>query len=206
MTEQQFVHKVEAMSRRLDVQPPRIKIAPAKGRDALRVRVQGWTLRTTPRALSELSEAELEFGIALAFMMRLEPDQRKPHWVAAPFLSTTFIGVCILSFARDSFLDRFWFGFGILFGLMLLGYIVGMFVSLAVEEQTRERVLAEALNMTGNASAAETYLIRCKTDHLLFGRRRLASTDRDQLDQQLGALREAASRLGLSYSPIGLTD
>jgi hypothetical protein len=206
MTEQQFIYKVEAIARRLEVQPPRIRIAPSKGRDALRVRLSGWTLRTTPRALAELSEAEMDFGLAVAFMARLEPDQRKPHWVISPFLATTFIGVCVLSFGRDSFLDQFWLGFGVLFGLMVLGYIAGMFVSLAVDERARQRVLGEALNITGNASAAETYLIRCKTDHLLFGRRRLASTDRDQLDQQLDALRAAAAKLGLSYIPVGLTD
>jgi hypothetical protein len=75
-----------------------------------------------------------------------------------------------------------------------------------VEEQGRKQVLGQALIFTGNASAAETYIIRCKTDHLLSGKRRLASVDRDQLDQQLDALRNAARSLGLSYVPAGFSD
>lgn len=194
------------MACRLEVQPPKVRIGQASGRDALRIRLTGWTIRTTPRALAELSLAELDFGLALAFMSRLEPDQKKPHWVVAPFLGTTFSGFSIVFFGRASFVDQFWVGFMVLFGSMVVGYVGSLFVSAGVSNRAKQRVLSEALNITGNASAAETYLIRCKTDHLLFGQRRLASADREQLDQQLDALHVAAGRLGLSYVPVGLND
>lgn len=206
MTEQEFVQRVELMSRRLEVQSPKIKIAPAKGRDALRVRLSGWTLRVTTRTLSELSDAEIQFGITLAFLSRLEPNQKRPLLVVAPFASLTFIGLAIVTLARESFVERFYLGFAILFGLMVIGYVAGMFISVAVDENARSQILGEALNLTGNASAAETYLIRCKTDHLLSGRRKLASIDRDQLEDQLDALKAAARRLGLSYVPAGFGD
>lgn len=206
MTEQAFILRVDEMARRLEVQPPKVKIAPGRGRDGLRVRVTGWVLRATPRTLTELSDAEIEFAIAHAMIARIEPGQRKPHLVAAPFAALTFIGVIILVFGQQRFLENFYLGYGILFGLMVVGYVAGMFVSIAVEEAARSRVIGEALNMTGNASAAETYLIRSKTDHLLTGRRRLGAPDRDQLNQQLDALKDAARRLGLSYYPVGMSD
>lgn len=206
MTEQSFILRVEEMARRLEVQPPRVRVAPGRGRDGLRVRVTGWVLRATPRTLTELSDAEIEFAIAHAMIARIEPGQRKPHLVAAPFALLTLIGVMIIVFGQEHFTENFYLGYGILFCLMLVGYVAGMFVSIAVEEAARGRVIGEALNMTGNASAAETYLIRSKTDHLLTGRRRLGAPDRDQLDQQLGALKDAARRLGLSYHPVGMSD
>lgn len=206
MTEQEFVRRVEALSVRMEVKPPRVRVSPARGKDALRIRIQGWTVRTTPRTLEELTDAEIEFGLALAMAARLEPGQRQPHWVAAPFATLTFIGVTILYFWRDSFLDQFWLGYAILFGLMLVGYVAGMFVAYFVEERARVRVIGEALNLTGNASAAQAYLIRCKTDYVMSGRRRLASSDRDQLAEQLQALARAAYGLGLSYTPVRFSD
>jgi len=202
MTEQEFIRRVGELCRRLEVKPPRVRIAPAKGTDSLRIRLQGWTVRTTPRTLAELTDAEIDFGLALAMTGRLEPGQRQPHLVAAPYLALSFIGIIILHFKQEAFLDSFWTGFGVMFGLMIVGYVAGMYISYRLNERARMRVIGEALTLTGNASAAQTYIIRCQTDHVITGRRRLGGAERDQLELQLQALHEASRSLGLSYSPV----
>ena len=206
MTEQEFLRRVEGLCRRLEVKPARVKISPARGKDSLRIRLQGWTIRTTPRTLAELTEAEIDFGLALAIAARLEPGQKQPHIVAAPYAALSFIGIIILHFQQEVFIDHFWTGFGIMFGLMVTGYLAGMWISRRIDENARMRVIGEALNLTGNASAAQTYIIRCQTDHVVTGRRRLAAVDRDQLELQLEALAMAASSLWLNYSKVAFSD
>lgn len=203
MTEQDFALRVAQLARRLEVSHPRIRVVSARGRDALRIRVSGWTVRVSEKALSELTDAEIEFGLALAVCMRLRGIFMRPAYVWAPWLLTTFIGFCIVYLGQISFLDRFWLGFGILFGCMLVGYAGSILVSASLDDKVLREQIGEALSLTGNASAAETYLIRCGTDHLLAARSKLGSGDRSQLDTQLEALRFAASRLGLSYRSVG---
>lgn len=203
MTEQTFAMRVEQLARRLDVSTPRVRVTSARGREALRIRITGWTVRISEKALAELTEAEVDFGLALAVCMRLRGIFLRPAYVAAPWIIASFIGFCVLYFAQISFLDRFWLGFGIMFGSMLLGYAGSILVSASLDDKILREQIGEALSLTGNASAAETYLIRCGTDHLLAARRKFKGTDRSQLDTQLEALRYAASRLGLSYRSVG---
>lgn len=203
MTEQTFVQRVELLARRLEVTTPRVKVNSSRGRDALRIRVTGWTVRISEKALAELTDAEIDFGLALAVCTRLRGIYLRPVYVWAPWLGATFIGFCVIYFAQVSFLERFWLGFGILFGSMLIGYAGSILVSASLDDKVLREQISEALSLTGNASAAETYLIRCGTDHLLSVRRKLKTNDRSQLDTQLEALRYAASRLGLSYRSVG---
>lgn len=203
MTEQAFAQRAELLARRLEVSTPRIRVTSVRGRDALRIRVTGWTVRVSEKALSELTDAELDFGLALAMCTRLRGVFLRPAYVWAPWLISTFLGLCILVLAQVSFLERFWVGFGIMFGAMLVGYAGSILVSASLDDQVLREQIGEALSLTGNASAGETYLIRCGTDHLLSVRSRLRSGDRSQLDTQLEALRYAASRLGLSYRSVG---
>jgi len=203
MTEQAFVQRVEHLARRLETSIPRVRVVSARGRDALRIRISGWTVRVPEKALTDLTDAEIEFGLALAFCMRLRGIFMRPAYVWAPWLVTSFIGFCIVYLAQMSFLDRFWAGFGVMFGSMLVGYVGSILVSTALDDRVLREQISEALSLTGNASAAETYLIRCGTDHLLVASRRLGSGDRSNLDTQLQALRHAATRLGLSYRSAG---
>lgn len=203
MTEQTFAQRVEELARRLEVSTPRVRVNSARGRDALRIRVTGWTVRISEKALNELTDAELDFGLALAICTRLRGIFMRPIYVLAPWVIATFIGFCVVYFAQVSFLERFWLGFGIMFGSMLVGYAGSILVSASLDDQVLREQIGEALSLTGNASAAETYVIRCGTDHLLSVRRKFKSNDRSQLDTQLEALRYAASRLGLSYRSVG---
>jgi hypothetical protein len=203
MTEQEFVQRVEHLARRLETSIPRVRVVSSRGREALRIRVSGWTVRVSEKALTDLTEAEIDFGLALAFCMRLRGIFLRPAYVWAPWLVTTFIGFCIVLLGQVSFVDRFWMGFGIMFGSMLVGYAGSILVSASLDDRVLREQISEALSLTGNASAAETYLIRCGTDHLLAARRSLGSSDRSNLDTQLEALRNAASRLGLSYRSVG---
>jgi hypothetical protein len=206
MTEQEFVRRVQELSRRLEVKPPRIRVAPPRDREGIRISLQGWTMRTTSRTLAELTDAEIDFGMALAMSARLEPGQKKPHWVIAPFTVLTFIGLIVIYFKQADLVENFWIGFGILFGLMVVGYVAGAFVSIYVDELAKTAVISEALNLTGNASAAQSFIIRCKTDYITSGRRKFKSADRDQLAEQLDTLAKAARSLGLAYSPVRFSD
>ncbi len=206
MTEHEFVLKVEAMARRLELKAPRVKVAPMRGRDALRVVISGWTIRISPRGLAELTANEIDFAIAYAFMVRLRNVGVRPVMSVIPFCALTFIGFVILHFGQKRFVDNFWLGYGILLGLMVIGYLVGVYMSLRAAEDGRADLISQALLLTGNASAAETFLIRSRTDHVLANARRLASADRERLADQLDALDQAARRLGLSYTSVGNFD
>lgn len=202
ITEQTLIHKVAKISRRLDVDPPKVRVVKGNWRDPLSVRYQGNVMRVTERALDELTESELDFGIALSFARRIRPSFEGMTYSVAPFLALSAIGVAVLIMGRSYFIHRFYFGAFVLFAIMLTGYLIGAAIMHSYTVRHRSDVYHEALMLTGNASAAETYLIRTQTDHIMGSRRRLSSKERENLDIHLEALRDAAKRLGIIHRQV----
>lgn len=202
ITEQTLIHKVARLSARLDVDPPKVRVVKGNWRDPLTVKYAGNVLRVTERALEELTESELDFGLALSFAKRIRPSFDGLAYSSAPFILFTGIGVASLLIGRNYFIHRFYFGVFVLFSLMFAGYLIGNWVMYGYRVRHRSDIYHEALMLTGNASAAETYLIRCQTDHIVGSRRRLSSKDRENLDTHLTALRDAAGRLGIVHRRV----
>jgi len=202
ITEQTLIHKVARLSARLDTDPPKVRVVKGNWRDPLSIRYSGNLLRVTERALDELTEGELDFGLALSFAKRIRPSFDGLAYSAAPFILFTGVGIASLLIGKAYFIHRFYFGVFILFVMMFLGYLVGNWVMYGYRIRHRSDIYHEALMLTGNASAAETYLIRCQTDHIMGPRRRLSSKERENLDIHLSALRDAAKRLGIVHRRV----
>jgi len=202
ITEQTLIHKVAKIANRLDTDPPKVRVVKGNWRDPLSIRYQGNILRVTERALEELTESELDFGLALCFARRIRPSFEGMTYSTAPFLVLSAVGVATLIMGRSYFIHRFYFGVFILFTIMFAGYLIGAAVNHAYTVRHRSDVYHEALMLTGNASAAETYLIRTQTDHIMGSRRRLSSKERENLDTHLEALRDAAKRLGIIHRQV----
>lgn len=202
ITEQTLIHKVARLAQRLDTDPPKVRIVKGTWRDPLTIRYSGHLLRVTERALEELTETELDFGLALSFSRRIRPSFEGLIYAVAPFLALTTIGVAVLIMGRAYFIHRFMFGAFVLFMIMFTGYVIGAAVMHGYTIRHRSDIYHEALMLTGNASAAETYLIRCQTDHIVGSRKKLSSRDRENLDIHLKALRDAALRLGIIHRQV----
>jgi hypothetical protein len=202
ISESSLNHKIAGYARRLDVEPPQLRITAGKGRDPLSVRYSGNVMRISARAMEELTESEVDFGVALSFAKRIRPSLDSALFVVAPILIFAGFGVTILMAQRDFFVENFWLGFGVLFAMTMIGYIIGAFVVNSTLDRHRGDVYHEALLLTGNASAAETYLIRCQTDHILGYRKRMSQKERENLDRDLLALRDAAKRLGIVHRKV----
>ncbi|MEQ1821273.1 MAG: hypothetical protein ABL949_02065 [Fimbriimonadaceae bacterium] len=202
ISENSLNHKIAGYARRLDVDPPQLRIVNGKGKDPLGVRFVGNVLRITSRAMEELSESELDFGIALSFAKRIRPSLDSAIFAVGPLLIFAGFGIAILLAQRDFFVDNFLLGFGVMFGMTMIGYIIGSFVVNSTLDKHRVDVYHEALLLTGNASAAETYLIRCQTEHIMGVRRRMSQKERENLDRDLLTLRDAAKRLGIVHRKV----
>lgn len=190
------------MAHRLDADAPKVRIVKGNGREPLVVRYGGNLLKVTEHAMEELTESELDFGLALSFAKRIKPSFEGFGYAIGPFLALSAIGVAILIMGRGYFIHRFWFGVFVLFCIMFVGYLIGAAVMHSYAVRHRADIYHEALMLTGNASAAETYLIRSQTDHIMGTRRRLSSRERENLDIHLRALREAAQRLGIIHRKV----
>lgn len=207
MTALEFSALAERLAKRLDVPSPSVRILRNDRRRPLEVQMKRWRVRVCEEAFAELSDAELSFGLAYAMLKRLDAAKgSRLIQVAAPFIVTTLAGIAGVSLGQEAFYEHRILAFAVLLASMVSGCLIGMFISTALEERAERELIAEALNLTGNASAAETYLIRCSTDHIMTGSRRLGSADRERLDDLLAALNRAARQQGLDYVRIGLSD
>jgi hypothetical protein len=202
ITEQTLVDKVARLAHRLDTDPPQVRIVKDNWRDPLAVRYMGNVLKVTEKALEELSESELDFGLALSFAKRIRPSFEGTALALGPFLTLTGVGVSSLILGKNYFVHHFYFGVFVMFVLLMLGYVIGASILHTYRVKHRSDVYHEALMQTGNASAAETYLIRCQTDHIVGSRRKLSGKDRENLDTHLTALRDAARRLGIAHRQV----
>jgi hypothetical protein len=202
ISENTLNHKIAGYARRLDVEPPQLRITAGKGRDPLSVRFTGNVLRVSARAMEELTESELDFGVALSFSRRIRPSLDSAIFAIGPLLIFAGFGVAILMAQREFFVDNFWLGFGVMFAMTMIGYVIGAYVVNTTLDRHRADIYHEALLLTGNASAAETYLIRCQTEHILGFHRRMSQKERENLDRDLLSLRDAAKRLGIVHRKV----
>jgi hypothetical protein len=202
VTEERFREKVYALARRMDLDPPEIRIIKKDVGD-MSLRIKGRTLVVQSHTLNDLTESELDFALALGFSRYIH--QRWwlfPIWVVPPALFGA-VGYILHESQVEEYTRNFWLGFTVVFGCLALGYLVSEALYSWYTKLDRQNVFHEALVLTGNARSAESYLIRLQadmgSDHL---RSKLSHKRKEQLEAHLQALEAACKKLGLSYQSV----
>jgi hypothetical protein len=200
---QSFVEEQAARyARRLDIEPPRVQFVERGGKHALRIRLRFGKLQVPLACLEELTKAEVAFATALAFARHLRIAIVNWGYLLGCWALGAFLGWLGVAVFQEYLLDHFWAAYAILLVGAALGYIVGMVIMSYHRIKMEDNIFHDALNLTGNPAAAESYLIRARAGELKSKGRTLSARERDGLSEQLRALREAAHALGLEYRPV----
>lgn len=203
ISHQMLIEKVCQAARKFEVEPPEIKLMPSEGSDQLLIRPGRHSIILTERALEELTEGELDFGLALCFVQRFKPRLLPLVLTLAPITLFTVAGLIGIYTQRVNLEEQLFLAFAILMIVVFIGFLGSVIVNFTIKDEVRRRLFMDALLISGNASAAETYLIRCKTDDMLLSaKRRLKGDSKMELETELDTLRQAARRLGISYRSV----
>lgn len=199
---EQLEEKVRKLSRRVDIDPPKVRVL-ASSRRSLAVKFGISTLTIDPYFLEALTDNEADFALALSFARRM----RHRYWLVAIWiLPILFFGLCaglLVNSFQEQLTGQFWSGFAIMFSGCLIGYIMSEILSAWYCKRHRDQVFHEAMILTGNATAAESYLIRLQAESGQEKmRKRLSSRKKDELETQLKALEYACLKLGLNYRSV----
>lgn len=203
MISQSFVEEQAARyARRLDIEPPRVLFVERGGKSALNIRLRFGKLQVPLACLEELTETEVAFATALAFARHLRIPLVNWGYLLCSLALGAFLGWLTVAVFQEYLLDHFWAAYAILLGGSVLGYVIGMVLMAYHRVKMEDGIFHDALNLTGNPAAAESYLIRARAGELKSKGRTLSARERDGLSEQLRALREAAITLGLDYRPV----
>lgn len=202
ITENGFREKVIKLSRRIDVNPPKVRIVPSDS-GSMAVRCNGLTITVETHTLRELTDAEMDFALSLALCKQLHHK----YWLVPIWLFPTFFtGVCgylAVTHANEYFIEHFNSGVIGLFCGFAIGYFISEILVAWFIKSHRNRIFHDAMVFSGNAQAAESYLIRLQADQGgMKLRKKLSNKRKDELDRQLNALEDACGRLGLAYRSV----
>lgn len=192
MADREFVErKASEFSRRFDSED-------------LRLAFQGRGLRLTTRfgktyvpddALNELTDKEVEFGVAREIAQKISPFSVAFPFLLLPWLICGGIGLALVYANRSDLVGNYPVAFSGLFFSQLVGYLLGTQLEAKIRSRQLTQVYHDALSLTGDPLAAESYLLRSAGDKPGVGQL-------SYLETQLAALREASDQLGLEYSRL----
>lgn len=202
ISEEALKARVISFARRVDIDPPDIVVR-QKAFGDMSVHLSGRTLSVQSHTLAELSDAELDFALALAFSRYV-----KTRWALIPIWAGSLaagllLGVLALIYSEDYFALHFWSGFWTVLGCATAGYVVAEILHAWYRRVDQNAVFHDAIMLAGSPTAAESYLIRLQAERGASKlRKRLSQRRKDTLEFQLQSLEEACRRLGLNYRAV----